>query len=139
MIYFQHVVFHAVPGLWRLHMVHHADLDFDLTTGVRFHPFEVLLSMVVKMAALGALGAGAVGGDPVRDTLSATSIFNHGNITLPPALDRLLRLIVVTPDMHRVHHSAIANETTATSVSIFLVGPIVRNVPGRSPWRVTRT
>ena len=112
-IYFQHVMFHAVPGLWRLHMVHHADLDFDLTTGVRFHPFEVLLSMVVKMAALGALGAAPLAVILFEILLSATSIFNHGNITLPPALDRLLRLIVVTPDMHRVHHSAIANETNS--------------------------
>ena len=112
-IYFQHVMFHAVPGLWRLHMVHHADLDFDLTTGVRFHPFEVLLSMVVKMAALGALGAAPLAVILFEILLSATSIFNHGNITLRPALDRLLRLIVVTPDMHRVHHSAIANETNS--------------------------
>ena len=112
-IYFQHVMFHAVPGLWRLHMVHHADLDFDLTTGVRFHPFEVLLSMVVKLAVIGALGAAPSAVILFEILLSATSIFNHGNIVLPPALDRLLRLIVVTPDMHRVHHSVNANETNS--------------------------
>ena len=110
-IYCQHVMFHAVPGLWRLHMVHHADLDFDLTTGVRFHPFEVLLSMVVKMAAVGALGAAPLAVIVFEILLSATSIFNHGNIVLPSPLDRLLRLIVVTPDMHRIHHSVVADET----------------------------
>ena len=112
-IYLQHVMFHAVPGLWRLHMVHHADLDFDLTTGVRFHPFEVLLSMVIKMAVIGALGAAPLAVILFEVLLSATSIFNHGNVVLPPALDRLLRLIVVTPDMHRVHHSLIADETNS--------------------------
>ena len=112
-IYLQHVMFHAVPALWRLHMVHHADLDFDLTTGVRFHPFEILLSMVIKMAAIGALGAPPLAVIVFEILLSATSVFNHGNVGLPPALDRLLRLIVVTPDMHRVHHSVLANETNS--------------------------
>ena len=112
-IYWQHVLFHAVPGLWRLHMVHHADLDFDLTTGVRFHPFEILLSMVVKTAVIGALGAAPLAVILFEILLSATSIFNHGNVVLPPALDRLLRLIVVTPDMHRVHHSVVARETNS--------------------------
>ena len=112
-IYCQHVIFHAVPALWRLHMVHHADLDFDLTTGVRFHPFEVVLSMVIKMAVVAALGAAPLAVILFELLLSATSIFNHGNIALPRAFDRLLRLIVVTPDMHRVHHSAIANETNS--------------------------
>ena len=112
-IYCQHVTFHAVPGLWRLHMVHHADLDFDLTTGVRFHPFEVLLSMVVKMAAVGALGAAPLAVILFEILLSATSIFNHGNVVLPSRLDRLLRLVVVTPDMHRVHHSVVPDETNS--------------------------
>ena len=112
-IYGQHVMFHAVPGLWRLHMVHHADLDFDVTTGVRFHPFEVLLSMVIKMTVIGALGAAPVAVILFEILLSATSIFNHGNIALPPALDRLLRLVVVTPDMHRVHHSVAVHETNS--------------------------
>ena len=112
-LYGQHVMFHAVPGLWRLHMVHHADLDFDLTTGVRFHPFEVLLSMVIKVVAVGALGAAPVAVILFEIVLSATSMFNHGNVVLPRALDRLLRLVVVTPDMHRVHHSVIVNETNS--------------------------
>ena len=112
-IYWQHVMFHAVPGLWRLHMVHHADLDFDLTTGVRFHPFEILLSLVVKMAAVTALGAAPLAVILFEVVLSATSIFNHGNVVLPPALDRLLRLVVVTPDMHRVHHSVDVRETNS--------------------------
>ena len=130
-IYLQHVMFHAVPGLWRLHMVHHADLDFDLTTGVRFHPFEVLLSMVIKMAVIGALGAAPLAVILFEVLLSATSIFNHGNVVLPPALDRLLRLIVVTPDMHRVHHSLIANETNSNfGFNLPWVGPIARDVPG---------
>ena len=112
-IYWQHVMFHAVPGLWRLHMVHHADLDFDLTTGVRFHPFEILLSMVVKMAAITALGAAPPAVILFEIVLSATSIFNHGNVVLPSAIDRVLRLVVVTPDMHRVHHSVVATETNS--------------------------
>ena len=112
-LYWQHVVFHAVPGLWRLHMVHHADLDIDLTTGVRFHPFEILLSMVIKVVAIGALGAAPVAVILFEIVLSATSIFNHGNVVLPSGLDRLLRLVVVTPDMHRVHHSAVARETNS--------------------------
>ena len=112
-LYWQHVVFHAVPGLWRLHMVHHADLDIDLTTGVRFHPFEILLSMVIKVVAIGALGAAPVAVILFEIVLSATSIFNHGNVVLPSGLDRLLRLVVVTPDMHRVHHSVVARETNS--------------------------
>ena len=112
-IYCQHVLFHAVPGLWRLHMVHHADLDFDLTTGVRFHPFEVLLSMIVKIAAVAALGPAPLAVILFEIVLSATSLFNHGNVVLPSGIERYLRLIVVTPDMHRVHHSVIANETNS--------------------------
>ena len=112
-IYGQHVMFHAVPGLWRLHMVHHADLDIDLTTGVRFHPFEILLSMIIKIAAIGVLGPVPLAVILFEIVLNATSIFNHGNVVLPRGVDRFLRLIVVTPDMHRVHHSVIANETNS--------------------------
>ena len=112
-IYWQHVLFHAVPGLWRLHMVHHADLEFDLTTGVRFHPFETLLSMVIKIAAIAVLGPAPLAVILFEIVLSATSVFNHGNVVLPRALDRFLRLVVVTPDMHRVHHSVIVNETNS--------------------------
>lgn len=112
-IYFQHVTFHAVPALWRLHRVHHTDLDFDVTTGARFHPIEILISVVIKMAAVAAIGAPAVAVLIFEVLLNATAMFNHANGRLSPALDRWLRLIVVTPDMHRVHHSIVYNETNS--------------------------
>jgi sterol desaturase/sphingolipid hydroxylase (fatty acid hydroxylase superfamily) len=112
-IYLQHVLFHAVPALWRLHMVHHADLDFDVTTGVRFHTLEILLSMGIKMAAVALLGAPALAVLTFEVLLNATSMFSHGNVRLPPRLDRVLRLVVVTPEMHRVHHSADPRETNS--------------------------
>src|SRR5688572_2450819 len=104
-IYLQHVLFHAVPVLWRLHRMHHADLEFDVTTGVRFHPVEIVMSMVIKIGAVTALGAPALGVLAFEVLLNATSMFSHGNVRLPRALDRVLRWIVVTPEMHRVHHS----------------------------------
>jgi sterol desaturase/sphingolipid hydroxylase (fatty acid hydroxylase superfamily) len=104
-IYFQHVLFHAVPALWRLHRMHHADLDFDVTTGARFHPLEILLSMVIKFGAIAALGAPAAAVIVFEVLLNATAMFNHANLRLPLELDHVLRLVVVTPDMHRVHHS----------------------------------
>ncbi len=110
-IYFQHRLFHAVPWLWRLHRMHHTDLEFDVTTGLRFHPVEILLSMCIKFAAVILLGAPAVAVLIFEVLLNATSMFNHGNIRLPVRLDRWLRLLVVTPDMHRVHHSIIRRET----------------------------
>jgi sterol desaturase/sphingolipid hydroxylase (fatty acid hydroxylase superfamily) len=110
-IYLQHVMFHAVPALWRLHRMHHADLDIDVTTGARFHPIEILLSMIIKMAVVAALGAPAIGVVIFEVLLNATSMFNHANLNLPRGLDRVLRWLVVTPDMHRVHHSAIRRET----------------------------
>jgi sterol desaturase/sphingolipid hydroxylase (fatty acid hydroxylase superfamily) len=113
LIYLQHVLFHAVPVLWRLHLVHHADLDFDTSTGVRFHPLEILLSTGIKMAGVVLLGAPALGVLLFEVLLNASSLFNHGNVRLPGWLDRLLRLIVVTPEMHRVHHSAIPRETNS--------------------------
>ncbi len=112
-IYLQHVIFHAVPAFWRLHMMHHADLDFDVTTGSRFHPIEILLSMLIKIAAVVVLGAPALAVLIFEILLNATSMFNHGNIRLPLQLDRLLRLFVVTPDMHRVHHSVFPAETNS--------------------------
>lgn len=112
-IYLQHVLFHAVPLLWRLHMVHHADLDFDVTTGLRFHTIEILLSMGIKMATVVLLGAPALAVLIFEILLNATSMFNHGNVRIPSWLDRLLRLFVVTPDMHRVHHSVIVRETNS--------------------------
>ena len=112
-IYFQHLMFHAVPALWRLHMVHHADLDIDVTTGLRFHPIEIILSMGIKMAAVAALGPPVFAVLIFEITLNGTAMFNHGNIRIPKTLDRFLRLLVVTPDMHRVHHSVIIRETNS--------------------------
>ena len=112
-IYLQHVMFHAVPALWRLHRMHHADLEFDVTTGLRFHPIEILLSMVIKLAVVMALGPPAVAVLIFEVLLNATAMFNHSNIRLPMLVDRFLRLIVVTPDMHRVHHSIIPEETNS--------------------------
>ena len=110
-IYLQHVLFHAVPALWRLHRMHHADLDFDVTTGARFHPVEILLSVAIKLAAVALIGAPAAAVLIFEILLNATSMFNHGNLRMPAWLDRMLRWIVVTPDMHRVHHSDIPAET----------------------------
>lgn len=112
-IYLQHVLFHAVPAFWRLHRMHHADLEFDVTTGLRFHPIEILLSMAIKLAVVAALGAPALAVLIFEVLLNATSMFNHSNVRIPLALDRLLRWIVVTPDMHRVHHSILSRETNS--------------------------
>jgi sterol desaturase/sphingolipid hydroxylase (fatty acid hydroxylase superfamily) len=112
-IYLQHVMFHAVPTLWRLHMVHHADMDFDLTTGIRFHPIEIMISMMIKVAAIMLLGAPALGVIIFEILLNGTAMFNHGNIFICLGLDRVLRLFVVTPDMHRVHHSIFPSETNS--------------------------
>jgi sterol desaturase/sphingolipid hydroxylase (fatty acid hydroxylase superfamily) len=112
-IYFQHVLFHAVPVLWRLHRMHHADLDIDVSTGLRFHPIEILLSMVIKLAVVIALGAPAMAVLIFEVLLNATSMFNHSNIRIPGGFDGVLRWFVVTPDMHRVHHSMLAPETNS--------------------------
>ena len=112
-IYLQHVMFHAVPALWRLHRMHHADLDFDVTTGARFHPIEILLSMLIKFAVIAVIGAPAAAVIIFEVLLNATAMFNHGNFRLPAGLDRILRLFVVTPDMHRVHHSIEDHETNS--------------------------
>jgi sterol desaturase/sphingolipid hydroxylase (fatty acid hydroxylase superfamily) len=124
-IYLQHVTFHAVPIFWRLHMMHHADLDFDFTTGGRFHPIEILLSMGIKTAAVAALGPPPLAFFLFEVLLNATSMFNHGNVSLPPAVDRTLRLIVVTPDKQlRVQPS--------------LVGSNRRNLSGPAGCRARR-
>jgi sterol desaturase/sphingolipid hydroxylase (fatty acid hydroxylase superfamily) len=112
-IYLQHVLFHAVPALWRLHRMHHADLDIDVTTGARFHPIEILLSMGIKLGVVAALGTPAIAVLAFEVLLNATSMFNHSNVRMPILLDRVLRWIVVTPDMHRVHHSIVARETNS--------------------------
>lgn len=110
-IYFQHRLFHAVPLLWRLHRVHHADLEFDVTTGVRFHPVEILLSMGIKFLVIAALGAPTLAVLVFEIMLNATSMFNHANISIFHKLEKILRLFVVTPEMHRVHHSIYREET----------------------------
>lgn len=112
-IWVQHVLFHAVPVLWRLHRMHHADQDFDLTTGLRFHPLEILLSMVIKSGVILMLGVPAAAVLLFEVLLNATSMFNHGNVRIPMPLDRLLRWVIVTPDMHRVHHSWYPDETNS--------------------------
>ncbi len=112
-IYFQHILVHAVPALWRLHRVHHADLDFDVTTGSRFHPIEIILSLFIKFATIIALGPPIIAVLIFEVLLNATSMFNHGNIRIPPGVDRVLRWFIVTPDMHRVHHSVEDDETNS--------------------------
>jgi len=112
-IYTQHVVFHYVPVLWRLHRMHHADLDLDLTTGVRFHPIEILISMLIKIAAVLAFGIPALAVVVFEVVLNVTSMFNHSNIAIPARIDRFVRWLVVTPDMHHVHHSIEVRETNS--------------------------
>lgn len=112
-IWLQHVMVHAVPALWRLHRVHHADLDYDLTTGARFHPIEIVLSMGIKFATITLLGAPVLAVVIFEVLLSACAMFNHGNIRLPAALDRVLRWFLVTPDMHRLHHSVEDDESNS--------------------------
>ncbi len=112
-IYLQHVLFHSIPLFWRLHMVHHADMDFDVTTALRFHPIEILLSMLIKFAAILVLGPSVIAVIIFEILLNASAMFNHGNLHLPKWLDSMLRLLIVTPDMHRVHHSVIKRETNS--------------------------
>ena len=112
-IYIQHVVFHAVGVLWRLHRMHHADLEFDVTTGVRFHPFEIVLSMAIKLGVIIALGAPAMAVLIFEVLLNASSMFNHSNVRISSGLERALRWFIVTPEMHRVHHSIIPAETNS--------------------------
>ena len=112
-IWLQHVVVHAVPALWRLHRVHHADLDYDLTTGARFHPIEIVLSMLIKFATIMVLGPPVIAVMIFEVVLNAMAMFNHGNVRLPLALDSLLRRVIVTPDMHRVHHSVEDDEANS--------------------------
>ncbi|GAB4140743.1 MAG: sterol desaturase family protein [Sphingomonadales bacterium] len=112
-IYAQHVLFHYAPPLWRLHRMHHADLEFDVTTGLRFHPVEIILSLLIKLAVIVAIGAPALAVLIFEVLLNATSMFNHSNVRIKSGVDRLLRLVLVTPDMHRVHHSIHKDETNS--------------------------
>jgi len=112
-IYVQHVMVHAIPVLWRLHRVHHADMDYDVTTGSRFHPIEIIISMLIKFATILLLGPPIIAVIIFEIVLNATAMFNHGNISLPKAFDKYLRLLLVTPDMHRVHHSVEDDEANS--------------------------
>jgi sterol desaturase/sphingolipid hydroxylase (fatty acid hydroxylase superfamily) len=104
-IYVQHVIFHAIPTLWRLHMVHHADVDVDVTTGLRFHPAEIIVSMVIKLAVVAVLGPPLLAVLVFEVLLNALAMFNHANVRMPARFERILRWLIVTPDMHRIHHS----------------------------------
>ncbi len=110
-IYIQHVVFHKIPFLWRFHHIHHLDLDFDVTTGLRFHPVEMLLSMLIKILIVLLMGVPVVAAMLFEVILSTAALFSHGNVTLPGKIDFVLRLMLVTPDMHRIHHSCEREET----------------------------
>jgi sterol desaturase/sphingolipid hydroxylase (fatty acid hydroxylase superfamily) len=112
-IYIQHVLFHMLPLLWRLHMMHHADMDIDVTTGTRFHPLEIFISMGIKITSIALLGVSAWTVLMFEVLLNATAMFNHSNAYMPLGLDRIVRLFLVTPDMHRVHHSVIIRETNS--------------------------
>jgi len=112
-IYLQHVMVHAVPLFWRFHRMHHADLDYDATTGLRFHPVEILFSMLIKMALVASMGAPLLAVILFEIILNVSSVFNHGNVRLPAWLEPWVRAIIVTPDMHRVHHSVIERETNS--------------------------
>jgi sterol desaturase/sphingolipid hydroxylase (fatty acid hydroxylase superfamily) len=112
-IYLQHVMFHSAPLFWRLHMVHHTDMDIDVTTGVRFHPIEIVLSMGIKMIVVILVGAPPVSVLIFEIILNGTSMFNHGNVRYSQNADSFLRLLVVTPEMHRVHHSTIRWEANS--------------------------
>ncbi|CAA0081708.1 Uncharacterised protein [BD1-7 clade bacterium] len=113
LIYWQHRLFHRIPALWRIHRMHHSDLDFDVTTALRFHPLEILLSMVIKTAAVIALGLPPFTIVLFEIILNGLAMFNHGNVQLPKRLDNLLRQVIVTPDMHRVHHSVVWHESNS--------------------------
>ncbi len=112
-LYLQHLIFHAVPLLWRFHMMHHADLDVDVTTGARFHPVEMIISMVIKLAVVFLIGAPALAVLVFEVVLNGSSMFNHSNVRMPGRLDRFLRWWLVTPDMHRIHHSVVREETNS--------------------------
>jgi len=112
-IYAQHVLFHRLPVLWRFHRVHHADLDVDVTTGARFHPVEIVLSLLLKFGAVALLGAPPLGVLTFEILLNSSSLFNHSNVRMPVGLEKVLRFVLVTPDMHRVHHSVVVGETNS--------------------------
>lgn len=112
-LYFQHVIFHALPLFWRFHRVHHTDLDCDITTGLRFHPFEMVISMLLKFVTIAALGVPVLAVVVFEVVLNAASMFSHSNIKIPLAIEKIVRWFIVTPDMHRIHHSVRENETNS--------------------------
>ena len=112
-IYLQHIIFHYIPIFWKFHKVHHADQDIDVTTGLRFHPIEIVLSMLIKFAVVVFVGAPVIAVIVFEVVLNATAMFNHSNIRLPKKIDAFIRFFIVTPDMHRVHHSTIVKEANS--------------------------
>jgi len=148
-VYLQHVLFHSVPLLARLHAVHHADPDFDLTTGVRFHPLEILLSALIKIAAVAAIGAPAVAVVVFEVLLNGTAMFNHANVSLPGPLEKWVRRVLVTPDMHRIHHSVVERERNSNYgfclslwdrlLGTYTSAPRGELEIGLSAWRDART
>lgn len=112
-IYFQHVIFHALPMFWRFHRVHHSDLDCDITTGVRFHPFEIIISILFKFLIIISIGVPVLAVVIFEIILNATSMFTHSNIKIPTTVERIIRWLIVTPDMHRTHHSIDESETNS--------------------------
>ncbi|MBJ7265416.1 sterol desaturase family protein [Idiomarina abyssalis] len=112
-LYWQHRLFHRIPVLWRMHRVHHADPDFDVTTGLRFHPAEIVLSFFIKASAILVLGAPALAVIVFEIILNACSLFNHGNVALPTSLERAARKVLITQELHRIHHSVEKEETNS--------------------------
>jgi sterol desaturase/sphingolipid hydroxylase (fatty acid hydroxylase superfamily) len=112
-IYLQHVVTHALPILWRLHIIHHTDLDLDVTSGIRFHPLEIIVSMTYKIVLVAAIGPDPAVVILFEVLLNGSSVFNHSNLFIPKPLDRAIRAVIVTPEMHRVHHSVEVEETNS--------------------------
>lgn len=110
-IYCQHIIMHKWPLLWRLHQVHHTDIEFDATTAVRFHPLEIVLSMIYKVACIYLIGADPAAVIAFEIILNGAATFNHSNVNISPAIDKLLRMFIITPDMHRIHHSTEPSET----------------------------
>ena len=139
LIYGQHVASHKIPVLWRIHRVHHVDRDMDVTTAIRFHPIEIALSMVLKIGAVYILGASAIAVILFEIILNGSAMFNHANITIPRRIDRFLRWVLVTPDMHRVHHSVHrAEDGRELRIQPAMVGPDLRHLRGPAPRRSFR-
>ena len=127
-IYLQHLLMHQLPLLWRLHRVHHADLDIDMTTGSRFHTIEIVFSMLIKWLVIFLLGPALLAVLIFETLLNGMAVFNHANVRLPLKLDRVLRKLVITPDVHRVHHSILRRETNSKWFQSFDLGSHLRHL-----------